>query len=54
MEEFKIVAKGEGTNYYEEIDTAETQEDADYLIGEYKMAFGPGWSVICIPPNQQP
>ena len=27
---------------WEEIDTAET-EDKDYLLGEYRMAFGPGW-----------
>ena len=26
----------------EEIDEADTQEDADYLLGEYRLAYGPG------------
>jgi hypothetical protein len=28
----------------EEIDTAEDMKEARYLIGEYHLAFGPGWS----------
>lgn len=28
----------------EEIDTAEDTKEARYLIGEYQLAFGPGWS----------
>ena len=27
----------------EEIDTAETKHDADYLLQEYRLAFGPAW-----------
>lgn len=29
----------------EEVDTAETEDEADYLLGEYTMAFGLGWSL---------
>lgn len=53
-EEFKIVAKHKDNNYYEEVDATESREDADYLIGEYQMAFGPEWSITYIEPNQQP
>ena len=27
----------------EEIDTADTRDEAEYLLGEYRMAFGPDW-----------
>jgi hypothetical protein len=27
----------------EEVDTAETRHEADYMLGEYRLAFGPGW-----------
>lgn len=29
----------------EEIDTAKSQEEADYLQSEYRLAFGLGWSI---------
>lgn len=29
----------------EEVDTAETQGEAYRLLGEYRMAFGPGWEL---------
>ena len=29
---------------YERIDEAETRMDAEYLMGEYALAFGGGWS----------
>ena len=29
----------------EEIDTADTLQEACYLAREYQMAFGPSWSV---------
>lgn len=29
---------------WEELDTAETASERDYLLGEYRMAFGAGWS----------
>ena len=27
------------------IDTAESMKDAEYLVGEYRMAYGQGWLV---------
>ena len=29
----------------EEIDTTDTREGADYLLDEYRMAFGEGWII---------
>jgi hypothetical protein len=29
----------------EEIDSAETLKDARYLAGEYRLAFGVGWTI---------
>ena len=29
----------------EEIDTAKDKKEADYLVNEYKMAFGKGWRI---------
>ncbi len=31
----------------EEIDTAETESSAWYLVQEYSMAYGPDWTVWC-------
>ena len=28
----------------EEIDTAEDLDEAHYLVGEYRMAYGSGWT----------
>jgi hypothetical protein len=44
---FKIMAKWNNNNV-EEIDTADTKEEAEYLLGEYKMAFGLSCSRIWI------
>ena len=41
--EFKIMGKYQGKT--EEIDTAEDEQNADYLVGEYRMAFGSDWQV---------
>ena len=35
---YKIMAKFKSG--VEEIDTAETEKEAEYLLGEYQMAFG--------------
>jgi hypothetical protein len=29
----------------EEIDTADTREEAEFLLGEYRMAFGSDWKL---------
>ena len=29
----------------EEIDEASTPREAEYLLGEYRMAFGSGWDI---------
>ena len=39
---FVIMGKCEGLPW-ENIDETETQDDLDYLLGEYKLAFGSGW-----------
>lgn len=42
---FAIMGKYQGREEGE-IDTAETQEDASYLLGEYQLAFrGQGWKL---------
>ena len=38
-----IFGRFQGTR--EVIDHAETESDAVYLVGEYRMAYGPGWSI---------
>jgi len=38
---FEIVGVYDGEK--EVVDTAETQEDADYLLQEYQIAFGLDW-----------
>jgi hypothetical protein len=40
---YKIMGKyGEET---EEIDTAKNKKEAEYLLCEYKLAFGRGWTI---------
>jgi len=34
---------GRYNNQTEEIDTADTKQEAEYLLGEYQLAFGAGW-----------
>lgn len=41
---FKIMGRYEGGEE-EEVDSAETKRDAEYLLSEYKLAFGAGWSL---------
>ena len=40
---YKIMGKSKQGK--EELDTAETRKEAQRLVGEYIMAFGPGWTV---------
>ncbi len=40
---YKIMGKSQyGT---EELDTADTLKEAKFLVGEYKMAYGAGWTI---------
>jgi len=41
---FKIIGKYKN-NKPEEIDEAETSQEANYLVGEYRLAFGFEWSI---------
>ena len=41
---YKIVGKYGGNNP-EEIDTADDKEEADYLLGDYKLAFSSDWQL---------
>jgi hypothetical protein len=44
MEHFRIMGRYcDGPA--EEIDTAETKDEADYLEGEYELAFGGSWLI---------
>jgi len=40
---FKIMGRYMGRT--EEIDSAETKKDAEYLLREYKLAFGRAWKL---------
>ncbi len=39
---YSIYGKLEGKEW-ELIDTAKDKKELDYLLGEYKLAFGKGW-----------
>ena len=39
---FKIMGKYKGGSW-EEIDTADTKQDAEYLLQEYRIAYGGEW-----------
>jgi len=41
---FKILGRPSGGTV-EEIDTAESATEADYLVLEYMVAFGKGWTI---------
>lgn len=43
MKTYKIMGRYNGQT--EEVDEAETRKDAQYLLSEYKLAFGAGWSL---------
>ncbi|MHC4229457.1 MAG: hypothetical protein ACYSW0_18660 [Planctomycetota bacterium] len=38
-----FLIKGSYNGQTETIDEADTREDALYLLGEYRLAFGQGW-----------
>lgn len=40
---YRIMGKYKGQT--EEIDTAETEKEAQYLQGEYQLAYGAQWQV---------
>ena len=40
--QYVIYGRTSGTRY-EEIDRAATRQELRYLLGEYRLAFGPGW-----------
>jgi hypothetical protein len=48
---WKIIAKHEDCDYFEEVDTADDAETAEHLVGEYQMAFGPQWTIDFIAPT---
>lgn len=40
---WKIKGKYSGSPYWEEIDSFETEDEANKMLAEYRMAFGSGW-----------
>lgn len=36
---------GAWRNERQEVDTAETKQEAEYLVGEYALAYGTDWNV---------
>lgn len=45
---YAIIGRYEGQKFSrdpEKVDTAESREDAETLLGEYRMAFGPEWTL---------
>ena len=40
---YKVMGKYQGK--WEEIDTAEDINEADYLVSKYRMAYGPEWTI---------
>lgn len=43
--ERRFSGNGAWRNEPEEVDTAETRREADYLVGQYSMAYGPTHTV---------
>ena len=41
---YKIMARY-GNGAWEEIDSTDDKDAADYLLGEYTMAYGAGWTL---------
>ena len=41
--EYVIFGKSSPDMVTEEIDTAEDMDELQYLINEYRLAYGPGW-----------
>lgn len=46
---YRIIGKYQASS--EEIDTAKDLKEAEYLVGEYQMAYGKEWSVWHEPIN---
>jgi hypothetical protein len=44
MKTYRIKAKY-GHAPVEEIDKTTTEQDANFLVGEYRMAYGKGWII---------
>lgn len=44
MESYKIMGRYQ-RDEWEELDTSENSQDADYLVQEYRMAFGTEWEI---------
>jgi hypothetical protein len=42
---YKIVGSYKGGSF-EEIDLAKSQDEAKYLLGEYRLAYGNDWVII--------
>lgn len=47
---FKIIGIMNGREA-EELDTAETEKEANYLRNEYALAFGAGWTIYIEAPR---
>jgi len=43
--EYTILGRYRGEKTAEELDTATGQDQADYLVGEYQLAFGRDWLI---------
>jgi hypothetical protein len=41
---YKIMGKYDNHDV-EELDSADTKQEAEYLVGEYRLAFGTGWEI---------
>ena len=41
----KYIIWGEYEGKKEKIDRAKTEHEANYLVGEYRLAFGKGWKI---------
>jgi hypothetical protein len=52
MAEIKIWGKYQN-HAKEELDTAKDVKDAKYLVGEYRLAFGSGWTIWADLPDEQ-
>ena len=42
---YLIIGKDMDTGESEVVDETESKSDAEYLRGEYQMAFGPTWKI---------
>ncbi|KKL85647.1 hypothetical protein LCGC14_1952620 [marine sediment metagenome] len=47
---YKVMGRYNGDT--EELDSADSEQEAKYLLNEYRMAFGAGWILWIIEPGQ--